>query len=138
MSRVNDIAADVVSVINDGGLGIVAVLDYEAVYTLDETETMKVVVDPGSLTYTQHTRVETMKEVVIDVVVLLKVVKFPDDMQTGLDMMEDIAALFDRSTTMTNSKALWIETTNDPSYMREHVENMRQFTSVLSLTFVVT
>lgn len=137
MSVISDVLDDVVSTINAGSLGVTAEKKYIPQLKLSEVVTSdQVFVTPGDTAYINHTRSSTRREVQILVIVMSKTAD-NGDVEAALDLVEDIAGLFDRDTSMPASSALWGNAENDPVYLRSNMEEMRQFTSVLTLTFNV-
>jgi len=85
-----------------------------------------------------HSRSRTVGDYQVDVGVQQKVAD-----EAGLDplmaLVEEIADQFrfKRLALPGGQEAVWVRTENDPVYAPEHVDELRQFTSVLTLTFRV-
>lgn len=106
-------------------------------FELKELRTLKVTVVPKSLKFSGATRLESAKEVEIDIGVQKKTAD-PEALSTLLQLVEEIAGLFDRKRLAQYRKAVCVGIENDPIYDPEHLRQYRQFTSVITLTFRIT
>ena len=52
-----------------------------------------------------------------------------------MGLVEEIINFLSRRKLASVSSALWIKTANEPIYAGEHMEQFRQFTSILTLTY---
>jgi hypothetical protein len=54
-----------------------------------------------------------------------------------MELVEEIADFFKQRRLDAYPQAVWVKTENAPIYAAEHMDELRQFTSVLTLTFRV-
>ena len=54
------------------------------------------------------------------------------------ELVDQIAAYLTRRVLQTMPNAIWVRLANDPIYAPEHLSQLRQFTSVLTLTYRIT
>lgn len=102
-------------------------------FELKELRELKVVVMPHSIEYNNLTRGASGKEIKIDIGILKRTGL--DDVPALLDLVEELAALFERRKLTKYPAAICSRITNDPLYSPEHLRQRQQFTSVLVLTF---
>lgn len=122
-----------------------AVLSYEFTaevnlkpeFELKDLKTLKVTVVPKSLKFSGATRQESAKEIQIDIGIQKKTAA-PEVLSALLQLVEEIAGIFDRKRLVEYPKAVCIGIENDPVYDPEHLRQYRQFTSVITLKFRVT
>jgi hypothetical protein len=111
---------------------------YQPLFELPEMETLHVSVAPTGLTSTRVSRSSHTHDYQIDVAVQKK---FTDGDAPELDplmqLVEEIAALFRTQPLASFTEAVCLKVENVPVYAPEHMENLRQFTSVLTLTYRV-
>ena len=105
---------------------------------LAELRTLKVTVVPSSITVVSASRSQVQRDVAIDVAVQQKLGQEQNAMLDPLlALAEEIAEHF-RAKRLDNCPgALCIKTEFKTIYAPEHIENLRTFTSVLTLTFRV-
>ena len=112
---------------------------YLPVFDLGEMKDLHVSVVPKGVTVQPAGRTLLQHDYSIDVAVQKKAA--PDDTSTidGLMVLvEEIAAFFKlRSLTGIPGPGAWVKTEHAPVYSPEHMEQYRQFTSVITLTFRV-
>ncbi|MCX7806090.1 MAG: hypothetical protein N3A38_12990, partial [Planctomycetota bacterium] len=61
-----------------------------------------------------------------------------DEIDSMIELTEQIATLFRGNRLTGYPKALCVKVAHDPVYAPEHLEELRQFTGVMTLTFRVT
>ena len=109
---------------------------YRPVYDLKDMKDVHVSVVPRAVTETIQSRSRTQGDYTVDVAVQKKVA---DDEKTDglMKLVEEIARhfRFRRLKLLGGDEAVWIGTVNAPIYVPEHLAELGQFTSVLSLTF---
>ena len=105
-------------------------------FELKEMKTLRVTVVPKSLKITGQSREVSGREIEIDIGVQQRTVE-PDRLAELLQLVEDIIAVFDRQRLADYPSSLCVKVANDPIYDPEHLRLMRQFTSVITLTFKV-
>lgn len=109
---------------------------YVPVFDLKDMKDLHVTVVPRGLEMSTANRSLLQDDVQIDVAVQKKLPTDASSDQAAIDalmaMVQEIAD-FVRSTGRFGD-ALWVKTENKPIYSPEHLEQLRQFTSVLTLT----
>ncbi|MGD9128783.1 MAG: hypothetical protein PVH19_15510 [Planctomycetia bacterium] len=139
MATITDLAQSVVNELNTGefSLEFTAVSTLLPSYELKELKTLKVTVVPRSQVFQRANRAQTAREVEIDIGIQKK---FSGDSEAGplLDLVDEIANHFDGKRPTTMPSAICSKVVNEPIYAPEHIEQYRQFTSVLTLTFKVS
>ena len=139
MSTVIDVANAVVTKLNAGEFSqaFEAVRHYRPTFDLGELETLHVSVVPESLTIKAVTRQESHFDCAIDIGVQKKV---DVDDQAALDalmnLVEELADAL-RQQSLDDPQAACLSIANSPLYAQEHLDQWRQFTSVLTVTYRV-
>ena len=140
MPVITDIADAVVAELNGGTFSqtFTAKRYYRPVFDLAEMATLHVSVVPRGVTIERADRSRNQHDVQIDVAVQKK---FSTGDAAELDplmaLVEEVADFFRMRRLSTYPDAVWVKTENVPVYAQEHMEEFRQFTSVLTLTFRV-
>ena len=140
MSTIIKIADAVVGELNRAALGeaFTAKRTYRPVYDLKDMKDLRVSVVPRAVAETIQSRSRTQGDYTVDVAVQKKVA---DDTETDglMKLVEEVARdfRFRRLPLLGGGEAVWIGTANSPVYAPEHLAELGQFTSVLSLTFRV-
>lgn len=114
-------------------------------FDLKEMDTIHVSVVPKATTITLADRHRTFTEYSVDIAVQKRLkpdTGLPGDPETDeLDQLmivvEDIADHLRFRTLANYPDAAWVGLSNDPIYSIEHLEQMRQFTSLLTATYRV-
>jgi len=138
MSVITDIAEAVKEDLNAGSFSqpFTAERHYQPLFELKDMKTLKVSVVPNGITVNPLGRGQNQYDVKIDVAVMKK---FSKDDAAELDplmlLVEEIADHFRLKRLAGYAGAMWIRTENVPVYAQEHMEQLRQFTSVLTFTF---
>ena len=109
---------------------------YQPLFELPDMKTLHVTVVPKGAEASPGSRGRNQHDYQIDVAVQKK----PSDSDnTEVDalmaLVEEIADFFALRRLTTFSEAIWGGTENEPIYSQEHMEQFRQFTSVITLTF---
>ena len=111
---------------------------YQPLFELPEMKTLHVTVVPHGVEMQGSSRSLVQHDYSIDVAVQKK---FDADSPVELDplmaLVEEIADFFRLRRLEAVSGAVWTKTENSPVYSQEHMEQFRQFTSVVTLTFRV-
>ena len=117
---------------------ITAIRSYLPRVELADLKTLRVTVVPSSVTVSAASRSQTQRDVAIDVAVQKKL---GQEQNVSLDpllaLAEEIAEHFRAKRLDSFPGALCVKTEFKPIYAPEHIEQLRTFTSVLSLTFRV-
>ncbi len=138
MSTIAKLADAVVGELNRADLGedFTASRAYRPVYDLGDMADLRVTVVPRTVGETIQSRSRTQSDYTVDVAVQKKIAG--DEEADGLmNLVEAIARhfRFRRLMLLGGAEAVWIATANSPIYVPEHLAELGQFTSVLSLTF---
>ena len=138
MAVITDIADAVAAEINAGSFSkpVSAVREYLPAFELADMQTLRVTVVPKSVTTLPGGRAHNQYDYAIDVAVQKKLDAADnteiDELMTLIDELADHLR-FKRLTDYPN--AAWLKTENVPVYSPEHLEQLRQFTSVITITF---
>jgi hypothetical protein len=146
MSLIIDIADAVVSELNATPPGswaqpFTAVRAYRPVYDLADLAELKVTVVPRSVSIETTGRRVSQHDCQVDIAVQRKLTPAPGGTDAEIDnlmvLVQQIADRFRYERLAGYAAAVWIKTTHTAIYAPEHLEQLRQFTSVLTLTFRV-
>lgn len=140
MATIDLIADAVQSRLNDApfSLPFSAERKYLPFYELPDMATLRVTVVPKGLVTTGLSRDTSQNEYAIDVAVQKKLnEETPAEIDPLVSLVEEIADRFQFKRLGEYPTAAWCKTENMPVYSLEHLEEMRQFTSVLTFTFKV-
>lgn len=138
MSVISDIADAVVTEINAGEFSqsVEADRSYLPVFDLQEMDDLHVTVVPRSVTTLPGGRAHNQHDYAIDVAIQKKLDAVSnDDIDTLLGLVQELADQFRFKRLTDYADAVWLKTENVPLYSPEHLEQLRQFTSVLTITF---
>jgi len=143
MTTILDIADAVVAELNGVPAGtfsqaLVAVRMYVPVFKLEDMGVLHVTVVPHGQSFSQVGRGLGSSVYIIDVAIQQRVSLASN---TALDalvvLVRQIAAWFLGKRMAARPGAMCLALTNDPAWMPKHLEELSQFTSVLSLSFEV-
>ena len=140
MSTITDIAEAVKDELNghDFSQEFEAVRLYQPLFELPDMKTLRVTVVPQGVEMQVLSRTLVQHDYGIDVAVQKK---FEADDAVELDplmaLVEEISDFFRLRRLDAVSAAIWTRTENKPVYSQEHMQQFRQFTSVITLTFRV-
>ncbi|MCC7409175.1 MAG: hypothetical protein IT442_14000 [Phycisphaeraceae bacterium] len=142
MSTILDIADAVTAELNSPTSPLagqaVAQRHYKPTFDLKELKDLRVVVVPKGVESTGATRTLMQMDVQIDVGVLKKL---GEEVQAETDalmsLVEAIASYLRSRKLAALPEAAWVRCENTPIYAPDHLEQFRQFTSVLTLTYRV-
>jgi len=141
MSTIIEIADAVVAELNGGAFGIPfqAQRHYKPTFDLAEMKDLRVTVVPRGVELSGASRSMTQTDVQIDIGVQRKLpadaVNDAAEIDALMRLVEEIADFFRSRRLSACPSAAWVRTENKPIYSPEHIEQLRQFTSVLTLTF---
>ena len=139
MSLVIDIADALATLLNgrDFSVEFEASREYRPVVDLADLKDLRVTVVPKGITTVAVDRSRVQHDVDVDVVVQQKLDKGDSDELDGLmSLVEEIAG-FLKFKRLESVGALWLKTANEPIFAPDHLEQLRQFTSVLTVTYRV-
>lgn len=137
MSVITDIAQAVADELNSAefSVPVQAVRHYQPVYELQQMQTLHVTVVPRGIVTSVLDRSHTQHEVQIDIAVQKKFSSGTvEELDPLMDLVQEIADYFNRRQ-LSGTNAVWVKTENKPIYAPEHMQELRQFTSILTLTF---
>lgn len=140
MAVITDIADAVAAEINAGSFSqpVSATREYLPAFELADMQQLRVTVVPKSLTTLPGGRAHNQHDFAIDVAVQKKLDTADnteiDELMTLVDELADHLR-FKRLADYPN--AVWLKTENQPVYAQEHLQELRQFTSILTFTFRV-
>ena len=138
MARITDIADAVVAALNGHTFSQVLTVAraYRPVFELQDMKDLRVTVVPKAVELTTAGRGLAQSDVQIDIGVQKKLADTDDaEIDALMGLVQEIAD-FIRATGRFGDAA-WIKTDNAPIYSQEHLGELRQFTSVLTLTLRV-
>ena len=138
MSAIANIAAAVVSELNAGTFSqaFTSVRAYLPIYDLKDMTTLRVSVVPKAIIDGDASRGSSDERYQIDVAVQKKV--DPADLSAVdalITLAEEIRTFFERRFLTALPTVHCVERANDPIYSSEHMNQYRQFTSLITLTF---
>jgi hypothetical protein len=141
MSVIIDLADAVTAKLNAGGFTIpfTAVRSYQPLFELTDMQDLHVTVVPAAIPDMGHaSRFNRQRDYRIDVAVQQK---FETGDAVELDplmaLVEEIVNAFDGQPLAAVPNSFCVAVANDPVYSQDHMEQYRQFTSVITLTFRV-
>ena len=110
---------------------------YQPVYELPDMKTLKVSIIPKGVEIESASRTETWGDYKIDIAVQKKfAVGDNDELDALTTLVQEIADYMTMRNLQTASgTALWLKTENLPVFSPEHMEQYRQFTSTLTMTY---
>ena len=140
MATIVDIADAVVAELNSGTFSqaMEAVRLYRPQFDLAEMATLHVTVVPKAVETSGASRAGMQYDVSVDVAVQKKLTTESNaEIDVLMGLVEEIADFFRLRRLEQYQNAMWLRTENDPAWSPGHLEELRQFTSVLTLTFRV-
>lgn len=116
---------------------VVAVRHYQPCFELAEMTELRVSVVPRSVASKALDRNRDGFDYRIDVAVQRKIEPTAGNLDALMELVEEIADHFRSHPLAGFPQARCTEVANEPVYAMEHLEELRQFTSVLTLTYRV-
>jgi hypothetical protein len=138
MAFIADIAEAVVTEINAASFSqpVTAKREYLPHFDLEDMQELKVTVVPKSVLTLPGGRAHNQHDYAIDVAVQKKLDKADNpEIDALVTLVDEIGDHFRLKRLASYPNAMWLKTENEPVYSLEHLQEMRQFTSVLTLTF---
>ena len=141
MSVLVDIAKAVAAELNDPGQpgfceSFEAKRYYQPVFDLGEMQDLHVSVVPKGQAVSKAARAATQNDYQVDVAVQKKLSAGGlDEADALMELVEQIGGFFRLRRLKEYPDAVWVATENEPVFSQEHMDQLRQFTSVLTLTF---
>ena len=140
MPQIVDIADALVNVLNeeDWSINFTAERLMLPSFELKDLKNLKVSVVPRGVTITQITRDKAAHDYQVDVGIQKKLQKADvPEFDPLLQLAEDVAEFFRKKRLTGMLSAMWLKSEIAPLYSPEHLEQYRQFTSVVIFTFRV-
>jgi hypothetical protein len=137
-ATVSKVAEAVVAALNAGSFSheFTAARTYLPVFDLAEMADLHVTVVPKGVTSQSGDRSRSQFDYEIDVAVQKKLGTTDNsEIDDLMALVEEIADAFRSKRLEAFTSATCVKTENEPVYSPEHMDQMRQFTSVLTLTF---
>jgi hypothetical protein len=113
----------------------VAQRSYVPTYDMQSMNDLKVTVVPKSLSSVSLDRSRDSYDYQIDVAVQRKSLPQPDAVDPLMELVEEIADHFRSNPLASYPGARFMNVENAPVFAPDHLQELRQFTSVLTLTF---
>ena len=138
MSEIIAIAEAVVSELNEGefSMEFTAERHYRPVFDLEDMKTLHVTVVPKGVEIRGASRGGLQYEYAIDVAVQKKLERGDAaEIDPLMTLVEELADYFRLRRLAALPAVAWVGTDNKPIYAQEHLEELQQFTSVLTFTF---
>ena len=138
MATIIDIAEAVKEELNGGTFGqaFTAERHYQPIFELKDMKTLHVTVVPKDIEMQLATRSSSQHDCRVDVDIQKKLeVADLAEIDELMGLVEEIISFLSRRKLTAVPNALWIKTANEPIYATEHMEQFRQFTSILTLTY---
>ncbi len=135
MALISDIADAIVAALNGQTFSqpVTAERAYRAAFDLQEMKDLHVTVVPKGAELTTAGRGLAQSDVQIDIGVQKKLATGDDaEIDELMGLVQEIAEFV--GATRQFGEAVWVKTENTPIYSQEHLGELRQFTSVLTLT----
>ena len=136
MAVINQIAAAVVIELNGTEFSMPFTAKQEFLPRLDlaEMKELHVTVVPKGVTVLTGSRAHSQHDYEIDVAVQKKAAS-DDEIDALMGLVDEIADHFRQKRLPGFVSAAWVRTENEPLYAQEHLEQLGQFTSVVTFTF---
>ncbi len=140
MALVAEVAQAVTDALNAGDFSQVFTAEraYRPQYELSAMRTLRVSVVPHGVETRALDRTRAVTDIRIDVGVQKKLEsEAPAEVDPLMELVAEIAGHFRQRRLAGLPRAVWIATENAPLYAPEHLQELRQFTSVVTFTFRV-
>ena len=140
MAVITDVADAVVAELNATSFSqtLEAKRSYVPQFDLAEMKDLHVTVVPKGVTILPGSRSKNQHDLAIDVAIQKKLDKADNaEIDVLMGLVDEIADRFRLKRLDSYPGAVWLKTEQQPIYSQEHLDQMRQFTSVLTFTFRV-
>ena len=140
MAVITDIADAVVAQLNAGTFSqaFTAERAFLPVFELADLKDVRVTVVPKSLAIIPGGRAHNQHDYAIDVAVQKKLDAADNaEIDPLMTLVDEIADFFRLKRLESYPGAMWLKTENEPVYSQEHLDQLRQFTGLLTFTFRV-
>lgn len=116
----------------------VATREYVPAIELSDLETLRVAVVPKGLAAEPASRTTAATTYQVDIGVLKKLPTAADELKAEADalmlLVQNIVEFLNRRKP-TATGVVWVSTENDPIFLPEHIDEFRQFTSVITVSY---
>jgi len=140
MAVITDISDAVVVQLNAGTFGqpFTAERAFLPVFELSYLKSVRVTVVPKGVTIIPGGRSHNQHDYAIDVAVQKKLDAADNaEIDPLVTLVDEIADFFRLKRLESYPGAIWLKTENEPVYSQEHLDQLRQFTGLLTFTFRV-
>lgn len=139
MAVIINIADSVVAQLNAAALSqpVTAARFYQPRFGVEEMAALHVSVVPRSISNKALDRTHDAFDYMIDVAVQKRTDGSLASLDALMNLVEEICNLFRSQPLLSFPAARCMEVKNDPVYAPEHLEELRQFTSLITLSFKV-
>lgn len=143
MSTITQVADAIATALNDVTFSqeVTAQRLYQPSFELADLETLRVSVVPKSVTVTNASRAHAFLDCAIDIGVQKKLSAAVENADTEIEellvLAEEIADHLRQKRLEAMPEALWVSLEHEPIFAPEHLDQHRQFTSVLTVTYRV-
>jgi len=140
VSTIIDVADAVTASLNAGSFNLAfeATRQYQPVFELQDLQTLQVSVVPKSIAITTASRDRGFFDCRVDIGIQKKVdPDEPAELDSLMVLVEQIVDHLRMERLAAMPAAAWVEITNEPVFAPEHLEQWRQFTSVLTIAYRV-
>jgi hypothetical protein len=139
VSLIVDIADALAATLNghEFSMEFEAAREYRPVLELPDMKTLRVSVVPKGVTMVPADRSRVQHDVEVDVLVQKKLDAGDAAELDGLMSLVEELAVFLKFKRLESVGASWVKTVNEPIFAPDHLEQLRQFTSVLTVTYRV-
>ncbi len=140
MAVITDIADAVTAELNSDDFGITFTAQrlYQPLFELADMKDLHVTVVPRGVAIHSGGRSHNHHDYQIDVAVQKKFdSESPVELDPLMDLVQAVADHFRLQRLSSYPDAMWLKTENVPIYAQEHMEQLRQFTSIITFTFRV-
>jgi len=137
---ITEITQAVVSELNGGAfsLAFTAERAYLPCFDLQEMQSLHVTVVARSVSQSKLDRGRCQKEIEIDIAVQKRVAGETEaELDPLMDLVQEIGDYLSGRELGGVPNAIWVKTVNEPIFAQEHLSEMRQFTSLLTVTYRV-
>jgi hypothetical protein len=138
MGRIAQVAQAVTDELNGATLSLsfTAERRYAPQYELADMDSLHVTVVPKELTVATAGRSAGQFDCAVDVAVQKRFsTDAPSEIDPLMDLAEEIAEFFRGRRLSALPSAAWVKTEHKPIFAPEHMQEFRQFSSVITLTF---
>lgn len=143
MSTITQVADAIATALNDATFSqeFTAQRLYQPSFELADLETLRVSVVPKSVTVTNASRTHAFLDCAVDIGVQKKLSAAVENADTEIEellvLAEEIADHLRQKRLEAMPEALWVSLEHEPIFAPEHLDQHRQFTSVLTVTYRV-